>query len=100
MELCKAARPTANSQWLFCNRWGECYVNETIGEARGWKAMWQRFMERVLAETSVREAFTEHDLRAKAGSDADSLERARQLLGHADAAVTSRVYRRKPKRIA
>lgn len=100
VALCKAARAVANSQWLFCNRWGECYVNESIGEARGWKAMWQRFMERVLAETNVREAFTEHDLRAKAGSDAGSLERAMQLLGHADAAITSRVYRRKPERIA
>jgi integrase len=39
---------------------------------------------------------TEHDLRAKVGSDSESLERARQLLGHADAKFTERVYRRKP----
>ncbi len=61
--------------------------------------MWQRFMKRVLTETEVRDPFTEHDLRAKAGSDAESLERARQLLGHADAAITQRVYRRRPERI-
>ena len=100
VEACKAARPVDISPWLFCNRRGECYVDEEKGEARGWKSMWQRFMERVLVETKVTEPFTEHDLRAKAGSDAESLERARQLLGHADAAITERVYRRKPERIA
>ncbi len=31
------------------------------------------------------------------GSDAESLERARQLLAHADAKVTQQVYRRKPE---
>ncbi len=43
--------------------------------------------------------FTEHDLRGKVGSDAESLERARQLLGHADSKITERVYRRKPELI-
>jgi integrase len=61
--------------------------------------MWQRFMDRVLAETKVRERFTEHDLRAKVGSDAVSLERARALLQHADSRTTERVYRRKPERV-
>jgi integrase len=54
---------------------------------------------RVLKETAVTERFTEHDLRAKVGSDAESLERARQLLAHADSKITQRVYRRKPERI-
>ena len=56
-------------------------------------------ISRVLAETTVTQRFNDHDLRAKAGSDAESLERARQLLGHADTAITQRVYRRKPERI-
>jgi integrase len=43
--------------------------------------------------------FTEHDLRGKVGSDAESLEPARQLLGHADSKITERVYRRKPELI-
>ena len=60
--------------------------------------MWQRFMDRVLTETAVVERFTEHDLRAKVGSDAESLERARVLLQHADTRTTLRVYRRKPER--
>ena len=48
--------------------------------------MWQRFMDRVLAETKVKERFTEHDLRAKVASDAASLDKARALFQHADGA--------------
>lgn len=94
-----AARPVDISPWLFCNRRGKCYINEATGSANGWESMWQRFMTRVLKETAVKERFTEHDLRAKVASDAPSLERARQLLTHADAKITQRVYRRKPERI-
>ena len=54
-------------------------------------------MARLLEETKITERFTEHDLRGKVGSDAESLERARQLLGHADSKITERVYRRKPE---
>jgi integrase len=47
---------------------------------------------RAAQETKIIERFTEHDLRGKVGSDAESLERARQLLGHADSKITERVY--------
>lgn len=98
VELAKRSRP-ALSPFLFCNRNGQGYIDEETGEAPGWKSMWQRFMERALAETTIKESFTEHDLRAKVGSDAESLEKARALLQHADIATTQRVYRRKPERI-
>jgi hypothetical protein len=52
-----------------------------------------------IPETKITQRFTEHDLRGKVGSDAESLERARQLLGHADSKITERVYRRKPELI-
>ena len=61
--------------------------------------MWSRFMDRVLAEANVKERFTEHDVRAKAGSDAESLEKARKLLQHAHTATTNRIYRRKAERV-
>jgi integrase len=61
--------------------------------------MWQRFMSRLLAETKITQRFTEHELRGKVGSDAESVERARQLLGHADSKITERVYGRKPELI-
>ncbi len=61
--------------------------------------MWQGFMRRVLAETKVEARFTEHDLRAKCASDAETLEHAQTLLAHADSRLTARVYRRKPERV-
>ncbi len=62
--------------------------------------MWARFMDRLLAETKVTERFTEHDLRAKAGSDAETLEQAQALLAHASPATTKRIYRRKAEVVA
>lgn len=98
VDLAKASRPCP-SPFLFCNNQGLGYVNETTGKAPGWKSMWQRFMTRVMTETKVKEHFTEHDLRAKAGSDAQSLEHARALLAHADIRTTDRIYRRKAERV-
>ncbi len=92
-----AARPVDLAPWLFCNRRGECYVRG--GRPTGWESIWQRFMRRVVAETEVREAFAERDLRAKAGSDAESIERARELLQHAGVGTTQRWYRRRPDRV-
>lgn len=100
IAMAKAARPVHLSPYLFCNRNGEGYINEATGKPPGWKSMWQRFMARVLKETTVTEPFTEHDLRAKVGSDAESLEKARALLAHVDSRTTERVYRRKPERVS
>ncbi len=98
VNLAKSVRP-ALSPFLFCTRKGEGYFDETTGEAHGWASMWQRFMDRVLTETQVKERFTEHDLRAKCASDAATLEHARALLSHADARTTEAVYRRKPEQV-
>jgi integrase len=98
VEQAIKARPCL-SPFLFCNRRGEGYIDEKTGQSHGWDSMWQRFMDRVLRETSVRERFTEHDLRAKVGSDAESLDKARALLQHADQSTTHRVYRRKAERV-
>jgi integrase len=61
--------------------------------------MWRNFMTRVLEETKLKEHFTEHDLRAKCASDAETLEHAQALLAHAGGKVTQRIYRRKPERV-
>lgn len=89
-----AARP-ALSPFLFCNGEGHSYVNEEKGTQAGFKSIWQRYMERLLKETDLKEPFTEHDLRAKVASDAKSLEHAMQLLSHADPRTTQKTYRRK-----
>ena len=98
IEMAKAARPKI-SPFLFCNDQGKSYFDEGKGTCRGWSSIWQRFMERVIAETKVTEHFTEHDLRAKCASDAPSLEHARALLSHADSKTTNAIYRRKPERV-
>lgn len=91
----KKSRPAKFSPFMFCNRYGSGYIDEQTGAASGWKSMWQRFMDRLLAETNIKERFTEHDLRAKVASDASSVEHARALLAHSDSRTTDRIYRRK-----
>lgn len=93
----KAARPDKSSNFLFCNKLGEGYFDESTGRAGGWESMWRGFVGRVMRETQITERFTEHDLRAKCASDAETLEHATLLLAHADSKITERVYRRKPK---
>lgn len=99
LDECTAVRP-ALSPYLFCNRYGQCLVDEETGTAKGFSDIWQNCMTRLLKETKVTERFTEHDLRAKVGSDAESLARAQELLAHADSKMTEKFYRRKPQRVA
>lgn len=99
IDLALSVRPVDIAPFLFCTRKGEGYIDEEKGTASGWDSMWQRFMERVMKETKVKERFTEHDLRAKCASDADTLEQARALLQHVDSEVTKRIYRRRPERV-
>ncbi len=90
-------RPVDISPYLFCNRDGEPYIKEN-GNTNGWDSIWQRFMKRVVAETKA-EHFQERDLRAKAATDADSLEHARGLLDHTSTSTTRRIYRRKAEAV-
>lgn len=99
VDLALSVRPVDIAPFLFCTRKGEGYIDEDKGTASGWDSMWQRFMKRVMDETSVKERFTEHDLRAKCASDAESLDHARALLSHVDSEVTRRIYRRRPERV-
>lgn len=94
-----SVRPTQFCKYVFCTRRGASYMDESTGEAEGWKSNWQRFIEEVKASTGIKERFTEHDLRAKVGSDADSLDHARMLLSHASTKTTERHYRRKAERV-
>ena len=55
-------------------------------------------MDRMLKETAAKKRFAERDLRAKVATDAEAsenLERARILLGHADARITKKRYMRR-----
>ncbi len=89
-----AVRPRDIAPWLFCTRTGEPYIRPD-GSANAFDSLWQRFMDKALKETGLEVRFQERDLRAKTASDMP-LELATALLGHADARLTQRVYRRRP----
>lgn len=89
----KAMPRPISSMWLFCGRKGQPYITDE-GYTDSFNGKWQRFMNKALKETSLTERFTEHDLRAKAASDSESLEFAQALLDHKSDKMTQR-YRRK-----
>lgn len=95
-DACVAARPLHIAHWVFCTDEGECYVEEN-GRTTNFNSVWKRFMDRLLKETRVTERFAERDIRAKVGSDAETLEKARQILGNATIQITRKHYRRKPE---
>jgi integrase len=76
---------------LFPCRYGTAY------STRGFKTAWQRCMSAYAAAGNAR--FWEHDIRAKSGSDAESDQRAQELLGHESVATTRRHYRRAPAKV-
>ena len=90
----QALRGPVSSIWLFCTNNGQPYLKED-GNTSGFDSTWRRFMGKALKETKLQKRFTEHDLRAKAASDSESLEFAQKLLGHAKPDITDKVYRRK-----
>ncbi len=83
---------------LLVTRQGQSYIDEQ-GRCNAFDSLWQRFMDKVMEKTKVTERFQERDLRAKVASESNSLIEASERLGHADTAITQRVYRRKPVRI-
>ena len=83
---------------LFVTRQGKPYIDQQE-RCNAFDSLWQRFMDKVMETTGVTERFQERDLRAKVASDSNSLIEASERLGHADTAITQRVYRRKPVRV-
>ncbi|MCY4426619.1 MAG: hypothetical protein OXC05_06265 [Halieaceae bacterium] len=77
------------SAYLFLNRHGKPYINESTGETSGFDSMWQRWMKKA-EEKGVRR-FTENDLRKKA-IEGESLQRAQELLRHTTAQTTKKHY--------
>lgn len=98
-DMALAARPIDIGPYVFCNSAGEPFFKEETGTASGFESIWQRFMTRLLRETNLKARFAERDLRAKVGSDQESIERAQRILGHEDPRVTAGHYRRKPELI-
>lgn len=83
-ELADTKVTSIEGYWL-CNRSGRRYTSD------GFRSLWDRAMRAAAAEAGI-ERFTFHDLRAKAGTEAEDW----RLLGHLDQKTFSRVYDRKP----
>ena len=77
---------------LFSTRDGRPYTVD------GFTSIWQRKMKAAFEKGILKERFTDHDLRAKSGSDTE-LEHAEKLLAHLDRKTTRRHYRRKPQKV-
>ncbi len=86
----KRLRRPVRGLFLFCNRKGQPYTGN------GFRSLWQRRMRSALTTGILKERFREHDIRAKAASDAER-EHATELLAHLDAKTTAKHYRRKPE---
>lgn len=71
----------------------ECAVRPPVSY-HGFTTAWQRLMGKAL-QVGLEERFTFHDLRAKAGSEAEDW----RLLGHTDRGTFERIYNRAPVRI-
>jgi integrase len=98
VERIKALPRPVGSVWLFCTRDGQPYIKPD-GTTSGFDSIWQRRMKKAVSDTALTERFRENDLRAKVASDADSDNRAQELLDHSDAATTRKHYRRKGRLI-
>lgn len=86
---CQNPNTVRFSQHLFCTRKGTAYTPD------GFSTNWQRQMNKALEKGVLTDRFTEHDIRAKAGSDSESIEAARDLLTHDSTSTTQQSYRRK-----
>lgn len=79
---------------IICTRDGTPYSPD------GFQSAWQRLIRKAIKLERIRpeDRYHFHDIRGKAGSDAESDEAASNLLGHGDVEVTRKYYRRLPQR--
>lgn len=96
VEIVKSALRLAPQvrRFIFCKRGGQPFT------ANGMQTAWQRLVHKAikLGRLKPEERYGLHDLRAKAASEAESDEAAKNLLAHSDVKVTRQHYRRLPQR--
>lgn len=76
------------NEYVLPTKRGTRYTSE------GFRAGWQRVMRKAMKLGALKTRHTFHDLRAKSGSDAKSLQEAFERLGHSSIAMTRRCYDR------
>lgn len=96
VEIIKAALRMAPQvrRFIFCRRNGKAYTSN------GFQIAWQRSLRKAieLGRLDKEQRYHFHDLRGKAGSEAETDEQAKDLLGHGDVKVTRKHYRHLPQR--
>lgn len=90
-------RDTLHGLYLFSTREGKPYM-DADGNASGFDSIWQRYRNRAFADGVISVKFTEHDLRKVRASQL-TLEQAKELLQHTNAATTERYRPRNVVRI-
>jgi integrase len=73
--------------------------NGTAYTSEGFRACWQRTMQRAMRRAIIAERFTFHDLRAKSVSDSKTLEEAFERAGHTSMAMTRGTYDRGVRKV-
>jgi integrase len=89
VKQAKALPRQVRSLYLICNNRGQRYTSS------GFRVMWQRSQRQALEKGIIASRYTFHDLRAKAGSEAED----GQLLGHMDQRTLHRHYQRRTLRV-
>lgn len=87
----KAMAPQLPREYVVKRRNGKRYTRD------GFRAMWQRSMRQFVKAGGLR--FTFHDLRAKAVSDSETLEKAFAGAGHTNMAMTRGTYDRGERKV-
>jgi integrase len=67
--------------------------------SEGFRACWQRTMQRAMRKGILAERFTFHDLRAKSVSDSKTLEEAFERAGHTSMQMTRGTYDRGVRKV-
>lgn len=86
LKRAKGLKPDLPREFVLRNRTGRPYSKD------GFSAIWQRYQKAWGEQGNKRFSF--HDLRSVSADEADTVEEARDRLGHASAETTRRHYRR------
>lgn len=85
------------------NEWGTVVRTSKDGgrpyTSEGFRALWQRVMNKAMRKGIIAERFTFHDLRAKSVSDSPTIQEAFERAGHTSMAMTRGTYDRGVRKV-
>ena len=91
LQRARSLLPHLPRAYVLRQRSGQPYTEN------GFRAVWQRTMRKYAKGGGVR--FTFHDLRAKSGTDSETIQKAYERLGHSSMSMTRRVYDRGVRKV-